>query len=104
VGAQKKTTHSSLIPAPADSTDRYEKLRAAVLRAELTACPGLGMLRRRGLASWIRALGQEPHTEAVCCDHRVALSATNDPPPAASDLTRLIAGIIVAIAMEPVHA
>jgi hypothetical protein len=74
------------------------------LRAEFTACPGLGILRRRGLAAWVRALGQEPHAEAVCLDYRLAPSAPHDPSPATSDITRLIAGIIVAIAMEPVHA
>jgi hypothetical protein len=74
------------------------------LLAELTACPGLGILRRRGLAAWVQALGQEPHAEAVCHDHRLAPSTPHDPSPATSDITRLIAGIIVAIAMEPIHA
>jgi hypothetical protein len=74
------------------------------LRAEFTACPGLGILRRRGLAAWVRALGQEFHAEAVGHDHRLAPSASHDPSPATSDITRLIAGILVAIAMEPVHA
>ena len=101
---KKKTTQSSLIVAPAGATDRYEKLRSAVLRADFTACPGLGVLRRRGLAAWMRALGQEPHSAAACCDHRLASSDPPDPSPATSDLTRLIAGILVAIAMEPVHA
>jgi hypothetical protein len=74
-----------------------------VLRAELTACPGLGILRRRGLAAWLRALGQELDAEVVCHDHQLAPSAPHDPSPATSAITRLIAGIIVAIAMEPVH-
>jgi hypothetical protein len=72
------------------------------LRAELTACPGLGILHRRGLAAWIRAFAQEPHAEAACCDHRLAPS--RNPSPATDNITRLIAGILVAIAMEPVHA
>ena len=103
-GAQKKTNQSSLIVASADAADTYEKLRAAVLHAEPTACPGLGILRRRGLAAWIRALGQESHAEAACGDHRSRALGHADPSPAASDITRLIAGIIVALAMEPVHA
>jgi hypothetical protein len=89
---------------PADVAVIYEKLRAAVLSADLTASPGLGILRRQGLAAWIRALGQKPHAETACCDHQPRPSAGPDPSPRASDITRLIASIIVAIAMEPVHA
>jgi hypothetical protein len=37
-----------LIVAPTDVTGRYEKLRDAVLRAEFTSCPGLGILARPG--------------------------------------------------------
>ena len=103
-GAQKKTTQSVLIVPPADARDRYEQLRAAVLRTEPAACPGLGILRRRGLAAWIRALGREPHVEAACCDHRPALAVSHDPSPAPNDITRLLASILVAIAMEPIHA
>ncbi|GLR92329.1 hypothetical protein GCM10007857_90550 [Bradyrhizobium iriomotense] len=102
-GAQKKTTHFNLIVPPADATDRYEELRAAVLRGELAACFGLGILRRQGLAAWIRALGQRRHAEMAYCDHPTTPAITVDPLPAAGDLTRLIAGIIIAIAMEPAH-
>jgi hypothetical protein len=34
-------------------------LRAAVLRTDLTACPGLGVLRRRDLAVWIREVADK---------------------------------------------
>jgi hypothetical protein len=74
------------------------------LRAEFTACLGLGLLRRRGLAAWIRTLGQDARGEAERAAGRPERATTPDPLPAASDITRLIAGIIVAIAMEPVHA
>jgi len=84
-------------------TDVYEKLRAAVLSAKPTANPGLGIVRRRGLAAWIRALGQEPHAETAYYDHHPP-SAKSDLSSPANDITRLIAGIIVALAMEPVHA
>ena len=95
-----------MIAASADAADIYERLRAAVLSAEPTADPGLGILRRRGLAAWMRALGQEPHAETACCDrdHQPPSSDKPEPPPASSDITRLVAGIIVALAMEPVHA
>ncbi|OIM88928.1 hypothetical protein BLN97_42465 [Bradyrhizobium elkanii] len=93
-----------MIVAPADAADSYEMLRAAALRAEFTACPGLVILRRRGLAAWVRARGQEVDTEAACHDHRLAHSAPDNPSSPTSDITRLIAGILVAIAMEPFHA
>jgi len=41
-------------PSPR-TTDDYETLRAAVLRAEPPRGPDLGMLRHRGLTSWLRA-------------------------------------------------
>jgi hypothetical protein len=58
------------------------------------------------LAAWIRALGEQRDAKAEvgCCDHRLAPSAQHDPSPIANDITRLIAGIIIAIAMEPLHA
>jgi hypothetical protein len=90
--------------APANTADIYEKLRAAALSAEPTASPGLGILRRRGLAAWMRALGQQPHVETACCDDRPPPPAKRDPSPPASDIARLIAGIIVALALEPAHA
>jgi hypothetical protein len=71
---------------------------------DLTACPGLGVLRRRGLAAWIRTLGTELHSEATRCDRRPAGTAPQASPLVTSDITRLIAGILVAIALEGVHA
>src|SRR5712691_2178290 len=103
-GAQKKTNRSNLIVAPSDTAERYETLRAAVLRGGGAACPGLGILHRRGVAEWIRALGQEPPVEVACSDDRLTPLTPHDPAPATSDITRLVAGILVAIAMEPVHA
>jgi hypothetical protein len=83
--------------------DRYEQLRAAVLRTELTAYSGLGILRRQGLAAWIRALAQRPLAEMARDDHPTTPAVTADPLPA-GDLTRLIAGVIIAMAMEPADA
>jgi hypothetical protein len=72
---------------------------------KLIAEIGLGNagLCRQGLAAWIRALGQRRHAEMARCDHSTTPAITVDPLPAAGDLTRLIAGIIIAIAMEPAH-
>lgn len=96
-------TQSSLIVALAGTADVSETLRAIVSRGECTACLGLDILRCRGLAARIRTRGQEPSTEEARRDHRPALSTKYDPS-SASDITRLIASILVAIAMEPVRA
>jgi hypothetical protein len=76
-----------------------------VLNAEPSTYCGLCIIRRRGLAAWIRECGgSESQVEAVRTNHQAAPPTTRDLPPAASDLTRLLAGIIVALAMEPTHA
>lgn len=82
----------------------YEKLRTAVLAGEAATSPGLGILRRRGLAAWMRVQGQESHAKVACRDPEPPPSAKPDLSPPASDVTRLIAGIIVSLAMEPMHA
>jgi hypothetical protein len=79
----------------------YEKLRAAVLNAEPSTYSGLCIIRRRGLAAWIRECGSESQIEAVRTNHQAVPPTTHALSPAASDLTRLLAGIIVALAMEP---
>lgn len=88
----------------ADAVSAYEKLRAVVLNAEPSAYSGLYIIRRRGLAAWIRECGSESQVEAVRTNHQAAPPTTRDLAPAASDLARLLAGIIVALAMEPTHA
>jgi hypothetical protein len=75
-----------------------------VLNAEPSTCSGLCIIRRRGLAAWIRESGAESQVEAVGTNHHAAPTITRDLPPAASDLARLLAGIIVTLATEPVHA
>ncbi|WOH75730.1 hypothetical protein RX330_11950 [Bradyrhizobium sp. NDS-1] len=82
----------------------YEKLRGAVLSGEVTTSSGLGILRRQGLAAWMRALGHEPFAAVACRDPEPAPFAKPDLSPPASDVTRLIAGILVSLAMAPMHA
>jgi hypothetical protein len=98
----KKTKQSGLTVSVADAVGAYEKLRAAVLNAAPSTYSGLCIIRRRGLAAWIRECGPEPHAEAGRSDHRPSI--THDLSPAARDLTRLLAGIIVALTTEPAHA
>jgi hypothetical protein len=93
-----------VIVAPADAAVAYEKLRAAILSAEAATSPGLGILRRQGLAAWMRAPGQEPHAEVACHAPDLPFFAKPDLSSPASDVTRLIAGIIVSLALEPLHA
>lgn len=93
-----------MIVAAADAVGAYEKLRAAVLNAAPSTCSGLGIVRHRGLAAWIREGGSESQVEAVRTNHHAAPATTRELPPAASDLARLLAGIIVALATEPAHA
>jgi hypothetical protein len=90
--------------APADTAAIYEKLRSAVLSGEAATTPGLGILHRQGVAAWIRTLGQEPHAEATSRHCEPVRCANPDPSPPASDVTRLIAGIIVSLALEHIHA
>lgn len=79
-------------------------MRAAVLSAEATTSPGLGILRRQGLAAWMRVLAQDPHAEVACRTPEPSASAKPDLSPPANDITRLIAGILVSLALEPTHA
>lgn len=103
-GAQKKTNQSGLTNAAASkAVDAYESLRAAALCAEPTACPGVGILRRQGLAAWLRALEHPPHSDGDC-DAITAPSPASDLAQQSSELTRLIASIIVSVGTEHAHA
>lgn len=74
-----------------------------MLNAEPGADSDLYIIRRRGLAAWIRQCGAEPRPEVVHADHRPVFSTTHNLSPATTDLTRLLAGIVVALTTEPVH-
>ena len=103
-GAQKKTTQSALTNAAASKVaDAYESLRAAALCAEPAACPGLGILRRQGMAAWMRALERPPHSDG---DRHPLITRlpTSDAPQQSTELTRLIASIIVSVGTEHAHA
>jgi hypothetical protein len=87
---------------PAPEAAVYEKLRTAVLSGQPAATPGLGILRRQGLAAWMRALGHDSHAAVARPDPTPCAKPDPSPPP--SDVARLIAGILVSLAMEPMHA
>src|SRR5258707_9146644 len=74
-GAHTKTNQSNLIVAPSDTTERYETLRAAVLRGGGAAFPGPGILHHRGVAECSRSLAQESPVEVSCIyDPRTVLT------------------------------
>jgi hypothetical protein len=87
----------------ADAVDAYELLRAAVLRADPDAGPNLGALRREGVAAWSRGLIEARGIGTPLPWPARQLPTWPDAASAASELTRLIAGIVLAIAVEPVH-
>ncbi len=87
--------------APESTLDAYEALRAAVLRAEPGAGPDLGTLRREGLAAWLKGSIPAPGGSASAATPR--FPSLRDPAPAPSELTRLIASIVLAITAEPAH-
>ena len=90
--------------ATTNTVDAYERLRAAVLNAEPVSGPDLGTVRHRGLASWLKGLTLQPVAEAARARRYRTPSSISDPAPATNELTRLIAGIVVALAAEPAHA
>jgi transposase len=77
----------------------YEALRAAVSSGRSSGQGGLAILIHRGLAAWI-AESQEPPAASVPMRSAAAAAA----PSAPGELTRVLAGIIVALTTENVHA
>jgi hypothetical protein len=89
--------------APTRTIVDYEKLRAAVLAAEPVRGPDLGTVRHRGLANWLKQPPLTPLVPQPCAGSDRRSGTVVDPAPATTELTRLIAGIVVALAMEPAH-
>jgi hypothetical protein len=85
------------------TADAYERLRAAALGGEPVAGPDLATVRRHGLAGWLARLTLQPVVEPVRARPE-PMPAAIDPMPIADELTRLIADIVVALAMETAHA
>jgi hypothetical protein len=94
-------------------------MRAAVLNAEPLPGPDLGTMRRRGLTTWLKGLISEPSAKPVHAKPEPASNTIAEPAPngawslqkrgeagaspAASELTRVIAGIVIALT-EPAYA
>ena len=90
--------------AAASVTDAYERLRSAVLSAEPMPCLDLGTIRRRGLTTWINGLLAAAPAEPARAGPVSTPDALINPAPAVGELTRIIAGIVIALAAEPAHA
>jgi hypothetical protein len=84
------------------NTSDYETLRAAAMSAEPPRGPNLGVLRHQGLASWLKAPSSEPISQRSCA-HQHRLPANIGPVPTTSELTHLIAGIVMSLAAEPAN-
>ena len=82
----------------------YETLRAAALGTEPIRGPALKILRQNGLTSWLKAPIPEPIAPTLCAGQARSSAANGDPVLTTTQLTRLIAGIVVALAAEPAHA
>ena len=80
-------------------------MRSAVLFAGDVDFSDLDIVRRSGLAAWMRDLGSAEKRKSLD-QRRFDPRTTQDPNFAPSELTRLIAGIILTLAMEatPHHA
>jgi hypothetical protein len=81
----------------------YETLRAAVLSGHSNGQCGLAILIHRGLAAWLGDLTRQapPPPPAVA---PVAPVCSTPPPPTSSELTRVLAGIIVTLTSGEVAA
>ena len=66
-------------------------------------CQDLGTVRRCGLAAWLRGLVVPPPAEPARAKPVPSLNTIVDPAPAAGELTRIIASIVIALVAEPAH-
>ena len=67
-------------------------------------CQDLGTVRPRGLAARLRGLLVSPPTEPARVRPEPTLNTLTNPVPAAGELTRIIASIVIALVAEPAHA
>ncbi|WP_040637903.1 hypothetical protein [Microvirga lotononidis] len=77
-------------------------MRAAVLSAEPVWGLDLGILRQRGVASWLKGRSLRSPVPARPAPRSPVLVV--EPVSPAGELTRLLAGIVVALMEGPAHA
>jgi hypothetical protein len=103
--AQKKRPRSCLTLPSIEAIAAYENLRSAVLFAGDIDFSDLEVVRRSGLAAWVRGLGSAEKCKSQD-QRRFDPGTAQGPNFAPNELTRLIAGIILSLTMEvtPGHA
>lgn len=75
-----------------------------MLGAEPMPGQDLGTVRRQGLAAWLRGLIIASPVEPACAKLEPSLNTIPTLVPVVSELTRIIAGIVIALVVEPAHA
>jgi hypothetical protein len=83
-----------------DTVAAYEELRTAVLSAQIGGCSGLGVLRRAGLATWMREVVDAGPCQIASSDQSPPDPDIARPAAAPNALTGLMAGIVIALAKE----
>ncbi|MBV9533432.1 MAG: hypothetical protein JO283_20810 [Bradyrhizobium sp.] len=81
----------------------YETLRAAVLSGRSSGQRGLAILTHRGLAAWIGEARAEPAPTPSSTVPIRSAEATI-PTPGPNELTRVLAGIVLALSTGSTHA
>jgi hypothetical protein len=85
----------------ARSVDDYERLRAIALGTERACYADLGIIRHHGLATWIKEPPSEP--VAQCRKWETARGGIANTASATTELTQLVAGIVIALTAEGPH-
>lgn len=87
-----------------DTVAGYEELRSAVLSAQIGGCSGLGLLRRAGLATWLRAVADSGQSPAAPSHQSPPDPAIERAAAVPNALTGLMAGLVLALAKETAFA
>lgn len=93
-------TSAGAASAVSQMTAAYEALRAAVLTGRSRGQHGLAILVHRGLAAWVGELQREAPAAMPLPTSAPATAPTTPP----TELTRVLAGIIVALTTGGTHA
>lgn len=80
--------------------DAYEQLRAVARGAQPISGSGLPTLRRQGMIAWIRAASMTPDLTPPWPRRRLPAAGAT----ATSELTLILASLVVTLAAEPARA